>query len=82
VDQHKIASLLVREYTIIAKRHYDMARDCRAIADTWRQVLDDTAPLMLKSHSTQEDGKPGAPAPSPPGQEAWAFVNEANEEVL
>jgi len=81
LDLRKIASLMLRDYSIIAKRHYDMARDSRAIAETWRQVLDATAPHVLKSHSTQEDGKPGAPAPSP-GQEAWAFVNEANEEVL
>jgi len=61
VDLHKLASLLVRDYTIIAKRHYDMARDCRAIAATWRQVLDDTALDVLKSHSTQEDGMVAAP---------------------
>jgi len=81
LDLHRVASLLVRDYSIIAKRHYDMARDCRAIADTWRQVLDDTAPAVLKSHSTQEDGKLGAPAVSP-GQESWAFVDESNEKVL
>ncbi len=64
-DLHRLASLLVRDYTIIAKRHYDMARDSRAIADTWRQVLDDTVPHVLKKRSTQEDGKVGAPALSP-----------------
>ncbi len=65
VDLHKLASLLVRDYTIIAKRHYDMARDSRAIADTWRQVLDDTQPHVLKKHSTQEDGMAAAPLVSP-----------------
>jgi len=68
-DLHRLASLLVRDYTIIAKRHYDMARDSRAIADTWRQVLDDTVPNVLKKHSTKEDGMAAAPGLSP-GQES------------
>jgi len=76
---HKLASLLLRDYTIMAKRHYDMARDCRAIADTWRQVLDGTQPNVLQSDQGQ-DGKLGAPAPTPP-QEPWLFVDESNVEV-
>ena len=51
---HKIASLLVRDHTISAKRLHDMARDNRAIADTWRLVLDATVPDVLKS---DEQGK-------------------------
>ncbi len=51
---HKVASLLVRDHTISAKRLSDMARDNRAIADTWRLVLDGTQPNMLNS---DEQGK-------------------------
>ena len=51
---HKIASLLVRDHTITAKRLHDQARDNRAIADTWRLVLDATVPNMLNS---DEQGK-------------------------
>jgi hypothetical protein len=80
MDLHKIASLLVRDYTIIAKRHYDMARDSRAIADTWRQVLADTVPVVLTEQSTREDGKLGAPA-SIPGQESWAFVDVSGKAI-
>ncbi len=64
VDVHRLASRLLRDYTIMAKRHYDMARDCRAIADTWRQVFDDTVPVVLKERSTREDGMVAAPPPS------------------
>jgi len=74
VDLHKLASLLLRDYTIMAKRHYDMARDCRAIASTWRQVLDDTEPSVLRSNQG-EDGKLGAPASTPP-QGSWLFVDD------
>jgi hypothetical protein len=77
MDLHKLASLLVRDYSIIAKRHYDMARDSSAIASTWRQVLDDTQPLVLKSDQG-EDGKLGAPAPV---QDSWLFVDDRNQEV-
>ncbi len=84
MDIHKLASLLLRDYTIIAKRHYDMARDCRAIAGTWRQVLDDTVPNMLQSNQG-EDGKLGAPAigssPSD-GQDSFHFVDAKGEVVL
>ena len=79
MDLHKLASLLVRDYSIMAKRHYDMARDCRAISSTWKQVLDDTVPGVLKEHSTQEDGMPGAPAVSP--QELFAFVDERGDAI-
>ncbi len=79
MDLRKLASLLVRDYTIIAKRHYDMARDCRAIASTWRSVLDDTVPVMLKSDQG-EDGKLGAPAPSSV-QGSWAFVDDEGVNV-
>ena len=75
MDLHKLASLMVRDLTIIAKRQFDVSRDYRAMAGTWRQVLDDTQPVMLKELSTQEDGKPGAPAPHP-GQEDFVFVSD------
>jgi len=65
LDIHKLASLLVRDYTIMAKRHYDLSRDCRAIAQTWRLALDDTVPVVLKERSTKEDCMLGAPAVSP-----------------
>jgi len=80
MDIHKLASLLLRDYTIMAKRHHDMARDCRAIASTWRQVLDATVPDVLHEHSTREDGKAGAPDSTPP-QSSWSFVNEQGAEV-
>ena len=80
MDLHKLASLLVRDHSIIAKRHYDMARDNSAIAATWRQVLDDTVPDVLKEHSTQEDGMPGAPAHSPQG--SWSFFDDAGESIV
>ncbi len=57
---HRLASLLVRDYTIMAKRHYDLSRDCRAIAGTWRQVLDDT-PLDVLKRRSREDGMVAAP---------------------
>jgi len=70
MDIHKLASLCLRDYSIIAKRHYDMARDCRAIADTWRQVLDDTVPGVLKERSTREDSMVAAP-PTPQEESAY-----------
>jgi len=80
MDLHKLASLLMRDHSIIAKRHYDLARDNSAMAATWRRILDDTGPYVLKEHSTQEDGMPGAPAVSPP-QGSWSFFDEQGEEV-
>ena len=77
MDIHKLASLLKRDYTIMAKRHSDMARDCRAIAGTWGQVLDATVPTVLQSDQG-EDGKLGAPAPS---QGSWAFVDTSGVRV-
>jgi len=83
MDVHKLASVLLRDYTIIAKRHYEMAGDCRAIADTWRQVLDDTVPNVLRSNQG-EDGKLGAPATGShphPGQDSFKFVDTRGEPV-
>ena len=74
MDLHKLASLMVRDSFIIAKRHSELARDYRAIADTWRQVLDAAVPDVLKELSTQEDGKVGAPASTPP-QGSFLFVD-------
>jgi len=76
---HRLASLMVRDCTIIAKRHHDLARDYRAMTSTWRHVLDDTSLDVLKELSTQEDGMPGAPAVS--GQESWLFVDESHRKV-
>ena len=81
VDLHRLASLMVRDATIIAKRHAELARDYRAIAGTWRQVLDDTQPPVLYEHSTREDGMPGAP---PMGSESQVdmFVDLKGDTVL
>ncbi len=54
MDVHKLASLLLRDHTIIAKRLHDMARDYRAMADIWRLVLDDAVPIVL---GCNEQGK-------------------------
>ena len=51
----KLSSLMVREFTIIAKRHADLARDYRALAATWRQALDDT-PADLLPPPVREEG--------------------------
>ncbi len=80
MDVHKLASLMVRDLTIIAKRQHDVARDYRAMASTWRQLLDDTVLPVLKELSTQEDGMLGAPVPLP-GQEPFVFVDAKGEEI-
>jgi len=49
VDVHQIVSLVLRDFTIIAKRHADLARDYRAIADTCRRALDDTGLAVLNT---------------------------------
>ena len=72
MDLHKLASLMVRDFTIIAKRHHDLARDYRAITGTWRQVLDAAQPDVLNSDEG-EDGMLGAP---PTSQGSWAFLDE------
>ncbi len=81
MDLHKLASLMVRDSTIIAKRHHDLARDYRAVAGTWRQVLDATVPDVLKELSTKEDGKAGAPASLSP-QGSFLFVDDNNGVIL
>ncbi len=78
MDIHKLASLMMRDFTIIAKRHADLARDYRAIRESWKRTLDATVPIMLESDQG-EDGKLGAPAPTAQG--SWAFVDEDNVEV-
>ena len=80
MDLHQLASLLVRDYSIMAKRHHDLARDCRAITGTWRRVLDATQPPVPEGIQG-EDGKPGAPDPLP-GQDLWLFVDDRNQEVV
>ncbi len=71
VDLHQLASRLVRDYTIMAKRHYDMARDCRAIAHTWRQALDDTMPSVLSSDVTPAGDSMVAAPPTPSEESAY-----------
>jgi len=61
MDVHKLASLLVRDLTISAKTHHDLARSYTAMARTWRQVLDDSVPDVLTNLPNREDGKVGAP---------------------
>ena len=70
LDLHRLASLLVRDYTIMAKRHREMARDCLAIAGTWRQVLDDNQPSVLGSTNQGKDSMVAAP---PLSQEESAY---------
>jgi len=81
MDLHQLASLMVRDFTISAKRYHDLARDNRAIADTWRQVLASQCSNVLKELSTQEDGKLGAPAVNQVPQSSFLFVNDNHEEV-
>jgi len=59
-DLHKTASCMVRDCTIMAKQLYEVSMSYRAMADTWRLVLDDTEPPVLQTKN-REDGKPGAP---------------------
>ena len=75
MDLHKLASLLVRDNTIIAKRLYDLARDFTAITGTWRQVLDDSQPVMLQELS-RENGMVAAP---PIGSEESAYQSSFEE---
>ncbi len=70
MDLHKLASLLVRDHTIMAKRYHDLARDNRAIAGTWRLVLDDTVSDVLKEQS-REDGMVAAPPTLPLEEPAY-----------
>ena len=79
MDVHQLASLMLRDSTIIAKRCADMARDYRAMANTWRQVLDDTQPGVLKTKKAN-DGKVGAPATPP--QSSFLFVDPRGKAVL
>ncbi len=79
MDLHKLASCLVRDLTISVKRHYELSRDYRAMADTWRQVLDGASPNMLQSNEGQ-DGKVGAPAVS--GQDSFLFRDTSGRDVL
>ena len=76
IDIHQLASLMVRDLTIIAKRHHDLARDNRAMADTWRRVLDDTQPVVLKSN---EQGKTVRSELLP--QSSFLFVDPSGEVI-
>ena len=66
MDGQRLFSLLLRDFTIIAKRHADLARDYRAVAGTCRHALDDTRLLADDPGSPGSDGKVGAPAISDP----------------
>ena len=60
-DQVQVtASLMIRDLTIAAKQHLDLSRSFRAMARTWRQVLDDTARSVLQPND-QGDSVLGAP---------------------
>ena len=61
MDLHKLASLMVRDLTIGAKQLTELARTHRALAATWRQVLDGTRPPVLQTTLHREDGKAAAP---------------------
>ena len=50
-----LVSLMVRDLTIVAKQHHELARSFRAMADTWRQVLDATVPDLLPSPVREKD---------------------------
>ncbi len=54
MDMRELASRMVRDLTISAKRYHDLARDYRAMAATWRQVLDDTPADLLPSPSMEK----------------------------
>ena len=60
----RLASRMVRDFTIIAKSHHDLARHYRAVAGTWRQVLDATPALLHDPGLPGSDGKAAAPPPS------------------
>jgi len=85
VDLHKLASLMVRDHTISAKRFQQLAGDSYALAATWKQVLAGECPTVLQSDH-REDGVLGAPAvkSDTPAEEqgSWAFVDMKGETVL
>ena len=61
-ELERLASLLIRDLTIAAKQHVDLARSFRAMAGTWRQVLDDTRLRRDPGRLPGSDGKVVAPA--------------------
>ncbi len=84
MDLHKLASLMIRDHTISAKRFRELARDSYAFADTWRQVLACERSDVLQSDH-REDGVLGAPAvkSESPAEEqgSWAFQDETGENI-
>ena len=64
-DLHRLASLLVRDLTILAKQQYDMSRSFTALAATCRQVLAAARGSVLGCE-TPQDSKVGAPTVSDP----------------
>ena len=55
MDQRQLFSLLLRDFTIIAKTHADLARHYRAVAVTCRRALDATPAHMLPSPVREKD---------------------------
>ena len=64
MDDHQFLSLLVRDWSIIAKRHAELARDYRAIAGTYRRALADTVPSVLPAPQEQDGGVVQIPLPN------------------
>ncbi len=56
MDYAQLWSLLIRDFTIVAKSHSDLARHYRAISDTCRRALDATPADLLPPPIREEDG--------------------------
>ena len=56
LDHAQLWSLLLRDFTIIAKTHSDLARHYRAVAGTCRRALDATPADLLPPPAREEDG--------------------------
>jgi hypothetical protein len=54
-ELHRVVSLLIRDCTLVAKAHHDLARHYRALAQTYRLPLDDTLLSVLPSPSREKD---------------------------
>ena len=63
-----VVFLMVRDLTLVAKQHYDLARSFTAMAGTWRQVLAPAQLLSDPGHLPGSDGKVAAPPTDPLGK--------------
>ena len=54
-EWQEVVSLMLRDCTIVAKRHHDLARDYRAMASTWRRLLDANPANLLPSPVREKD---------------------------